>query len=92
MLRKTSPCKSVSTRKQVDECRHGCALEHIKHFELVDIDMVNNVSSSKCRIREGRDDIVDLIILEELVEVIIPTILCLFVKLVGLDKNHISTI
>lgn len=34
-------------------------MEHIKHFELVDIDMVNKLSSSKCRIR---DYIVDLII------------------------------
>jgi len=46
--------------------------------------MVINLSSSKCKIRERRDDIVDLIILVELVEVIIPTILCLYVKLVGL--------
>lgn len=92
VLRKTSPCKSVSTIKQVDECQQGWTLEHIKNFELVDIYMVINLSSSKCKIRERRDDIVDLIFLAELVEVIIPTILCLYVKLVGLRKNHISTI
>ena len=54
--------------------------------------MVNNLSYRKFRIREIIDDIVDIIILAELVEVIIPSILCLFVKLVGLDKNHISII
>jgi len=54
--------------------------------------MVNNLSSKKCRKSERRDDIIDIVILAKLVEVIIPTILCLFVKLVGLDKYHISTI
>ena len=47
--------------------------------------MVNNLSSKKCRKSERRDDIIDIVILAKLVEVIIPTILCLFVKLVGID-------